>query len=150
MGAPASVAFLTGPYGESLDYLVATSLWMDLADVLVSYRTLVNRLGHLRGHIRRRFISMDMSDFDSQFDSLNNKALPEISGDTVRRLADRLVHESWHPGGTSELTFRLYWKGDNQQTVDFAESNAREALDSLIEDTTMQLRDFIRRILESS
>ena len=36
------------PTPDSLDYLIGMSLWMDLGDVLVAYRTIMDRFGHLR------------------------------------------------------------------------------------------------------
>ncbi|HEU4422393.1 MAG TPA: hypothetical protein VFR67_07610, partial [Pilimelia sp.] len=36
-GVPPAMKFLTGPYENSLDYLLGMSLWMDLADVLIAY-----------------------------------------------------------------------------------------------------------------
>lgn len=44
-GAPAVVGLLTGQYGsDSLNYLMATGLWMDLGDVLTACRTVADRL----------------------------------------------------------------------------------------------------------
>jgi hypothetical protein len=54
VGVPAIMSFLTGPYEGSLDYLLGTSLWMDLRDVLISYRTIVERFGYLKRPARRR------------------------------------------------------------------------------------------------
>jgi hypothetical protein len=48
VGVPAVMKVFTGPYPDSLDYMIAMSLWMDLGDVLVAYRTIMDRLGHLR------------------------------------------------------------------------------------------------------
>jgi hypothetical protein len=48
VGVPAVMALLTGPYQDSLDYLLGMSLWMDLGDVLVAYRTIAERLKRLK------------------------------------------------------------------------------------------------------
>jgi hypothetical protein len=87
------------------------SLWMDLADVLVSYRTIVERFGHLRRAPRRKRISIDVFDIDREIGILRSRALPELSAERVTILANRLLHETWHPGGTRTLGFELYWKG---------------------------------------
>lgn len=52
IGVPPVMAVLTGPFENSLDYLLGMSLWMDLGDVLVAYRTIAKRID--RGAERRR------------------------------------------------------------------------------------------------
>ena len=39
-GAPAIMVHFTGPYEQSLLYLVTTSLWMDLGEFLTAFRTI--------------------------------------------------------------------------------------------------------------
>jgi hypothetical protein len=53
-GVPTPMAVLSGPYPASFDYLIGMSLWMDLGDVLVAYRTIMDRFGHLRGTARSK------------------------------------------------------------------------------------------------
>ena len=43
-GVPPLLAYVTGPYENSLDYLLGMGLWMDLGDVLVAYRTIAKRM----------------------------------------------------------------------------------------------------------
>ena len=146
-GVPASIRFLTGPYENSLEYLLGMSLWMDLADVLVSYRTIVDRFSHLRRAPRRKRISMSVLDIDREIGILRSRILPELSAEHVTTLANGLLHETWHPSGTRTLGFELYWKGTDTKRFDFAKADFRESLNGLVEDTIKQIYDFIFAVI---
>lgn len=75
VGVPPIMAYLTGPYKVSLDHLLAMSLWMDLADVLVWYRIVIERLGKLKGPARRRRLLVTASEIDQLIDRLNGAVL---------------------------------------------------------------------------
>jgi hypothetical protein len=148
-GVPAVMARLTGPYEDSLDYLIAASLWMDLGDVLVWYRAIADRLGHLKGSARQGRVLVTESEIRYQLDVLDGRMLPELSSERVRDLADNLLHHSWHPSRASgRLSIDLYWKGDDPKTVDFAQADFRSRLKALIEETIEQICVFIRDILQ--
>jgi hypothetical protein len=83
-GVPAVMDVLTGPYKDSLDYLIAASLWMDLGDVLVWYRAIVDRLGHLIGSARKGRVLVTESEIRHQLNVLNGRKLPELSSKSVR------------------------------------------------------------------
>jgi hypothetical protein len=149
VGVPPAMKFLTGPYEDSLDYLLGMYLWMDLADVLVSYRTIVERFGHLRRPARRKRIPIPVTDIEREINVLRVRKLPEISGEPVTNLANTILHEAWHPSGARSLAFGLYWKGTNPMTLDFAEADFRGALDALVEMTIKQICEFILAVLQS-
>jgi hypothetical protein len=44
---------VSGKYEDSLDYLLTMSLWMDLAEVFVAYRTIPARLKQIKRHGKR-------------------------------------------------------------------------------------------------
>jgi hypothetical protein len=143
VGVPPMMKFLTGPYEDSLDYLVGMSLWMDLADVFVSYRTIVERFGHLRRPARGKRIPMVVADIEREIETLEARRLPELSTAPVMELANTVLHETWHPGRARTLAFELYWKGTDPETLDFTEADFRGSLDALVEETLTQVHEFI-------
>ncbi|NMO57307.1 hypothetical protein HH310_39810 [Actinoplanes sp. TBRC 11911] len=61
-GVPVMMALLSGSFGaDSLDYHLALSLWMDLADVLGWYRSIRDRLG-LKGSARANEIPLSVAE----------------------------------------------------------------------------------------
>jgi hypothetical protein len=123
VGVPAVMSFLTGPYEGSLDYLLGTSLWMDLGDVLISYRTIVERFGYLKRPARRRRLPVTVTEVERQIGILEARELPELSQEPITKLADRILHETWHPNASQTLGFRLYWKDTDPKSLDFAEGD---------------------------
>lgn len=147
-GVPPVMKFLTGPYEDSLDYLIGMSLWMDLADVFVSYRTIVERFGHLRRPARRKKIPMDVADVEREIQTLEARRLPELSTKPATALADTVLHETWHPSGARTLNFELYWKGQETKTLDFANGDFRGSLEALVANTLKQVYEFILALLQ--
>jgi hypothetical protein len=148
VGVPPLMAVLTGPYKQSLDYLIVVSLWMDLADVLVSYRTIVDRFGHLKNAARRSKIAMPLSDIEHEIEVLEARKLPELSSKPIRKLGDTILHHSWHPRGARSLNLELYWKGTDIKTLDFADGDLRRSLDGLVTDTLEQVYGFILAVIQ--
>jgi hypothetical protein len=99
--------------------------WMDLGDVLVAYRTIMDRLRRLRAPARRKNPAWAEADIEWQLAALEARRLPELSTDSMRVLADTILHLTWHPNKDSSLAFQLYWKGINSETLDFAEGDLR-------------------------
>jgi hypothetical protein len=141
--------FLTGPYEDSLDYLIGMYLWEGLADVLVSYRTIVERFEYLRRPARRKRIPIPVTDIEREIAALKVRKLPELSTEPVTNLANTVLHEAWHPSGARSLAFELYWKGTDPKTLDFAEAEFRRALDALVEMTIKQIYEFILVVSQS-
>jgi hypothetical protein len=148
IGVPPAMKVLTGPYEDSLDYLIGMSLWMDLADVLVSYRTIVKRFGHLRRPPRLKRISTDVAEIEREIGILEARGLPELSTKPVTILANKLLHETWHPCRPRTLGFELYWKGADPKRLDFAEADFRGSLNTLVEDTLKQVYEFILAVIQ--
>lgn len=142
-GVPLIMHTLSGPYEQSLDYLLGMSLWMDLGEVLTSYRTIVDRFSHLRRSARRGRLSVPVTDINRELDILEARTLPALSSEPLEVLANRILHEAWHPGASQGLAFELYWKGDADSTVDFAEGDLRGELCTVAEQTLQQVDQFI-------
>ena len=124
---------LTGRYEGSLWYLLATSLWMDLGEVLGAYRTLRNRVRSLKR------ASSDPSAVERLASHLEAGRLPELSSESVIDMADHILHTTWDPGGSPGRDLQLAWKGSDPKTVDFVEGDLR----GLAEDTINQVGAFI-------
>ena len=148
VGVPPVMQLLTGPYEDSLDYLIGMSLWMDLGDVLVAYRTIMDRFGHLRTTARGKSPAWPKADVDRERAILEARRLPELSTASMRELAVTIAHLTWHPNKESTLDFRLYWKGTNPETLDFAEGDFRRSLNTLVEETLKQVYEFILAVLQ--
>jgi hypothetical protein len=150
VGVPAAMAHLTGPYEHSLDYLLGMSLWMDLGDVLVAYRTIAKRLKRLKeGRIVRRSATRwSDADVDREVRILQDRRLPDLSNEPVTILAGTILHDTWDPSVGLTAAFQLYWKGSKPQTLDFAEGDFREALATLVDETVEQVSEFISGSLE--
>lgn len=146
-GAPAIMHFLSGPYKDSLEYLVGASLWLDLGDVLVAYRTVVDRFRYLRGPARRGSLKPHFDRVTSNLDTLEQRRVPALSPDPLTLLANTVLHESWHPSTSRELAFELYWKGEGTMEVDFSEGPVMDQLGAQIEETANQLDDFFNAVL---
>ncbi|WP_157743307.1 hypothetical protein [Micromonospora coriariae] len=144
-GVPAILAFLSGPYHQSLDYNLAISLWMDLADVFVWYRTIVERLGHLKRPARKGATLVTESEIETQIEKLRRRAVDEFDGARATALANKLLHESRHPGNAHDLSTSVYWKGESGDELDFAENgDARDSIWRLRQETVEQLVRFIQ------
>jgi hypothetical protein len=148
VGVPAMMQVLTGPYPDSLDYLIGMSLWMDLDDVLVAYRTIMDRFRLLKTPARRQSPPWPKADVDRELAILETRRLPELSADSMRELADAILHLRWHPNREPTLAFQLYWKGDDPKTLDFAEGDFRGRLNTLVEETLKQVYEFILAVLQ--
>jgi hypothetical protein len=150
VGVPPVMAFLSGPYGSSLEYLLGMSLWMDLGDVLVAYRTIAKRLERLRERqiARRSATPWSAADIDREIRILEARTLPELSTEPMTILAGTILHDTWDPSKGLTLAFRLYWKGSNPAALDFAEGDFRGALATLFDETVEQVGGFIRGALE--
>lgn len=134
VGVPPIMAYLTGPYKISLDHLLATSLWMDLAEVLVCYRTVIERIGKLKGPARRCRLSVTTSEIDQLVDQLNREVITQMSAEPVRELANTVLHHSWHPDRTGrkvDLTLAFLGQRPNIE-VDFTQGGFRDALHQLV------------------
>ena len=145
VGVPAVMALLTGPYEHSLDYLLGMSLWMDLGDVLVAYRTIADRLKRLKeGRIVRRSATpWSAGDVDREVRILQDRRLPDLSSEPVTILAGTILHDTWDPRVGLTVAFQLYWKGSDPQTLDFAEGDFRDALATLVDETVKQVNEFM-------
>jgi hypothetical protein len=121
---------------------------MDLGDVLVAYRTIMDRFGHLRDPFRRQSSPWPKSDVERELATLEARRLPELSTDSMRVLAIRIAHLTWDPKKGSNLDFQLYWKGTDLETLDFAEADLRGSLKTLVEETLRQVYEFILAVLQ--
>lgn len=149
VGVPAVMAFLSGPYKGSVEYLLGTSLWMDIADVLVCYRTIADRAKLLKGLPRRHRSPLSQLEIEQELVLLESRTLPELGHEAVRRLADTVLHRSWHPEVARDLGFVLFWKGEEPKQVDLAEGDLLGSLSTLVEDTIRQVSTLISRFTES-
>lgn len=144
VGVPAIMALLTGPYERSLEYLLTMSLWMDLGDVLAAYRTIVDRFTHLRGSARRQRLSMSPAELEREITILQNRRLPSLSNEPLMILANRILHQAWHPTEDDALALEIHWKGSAEEPViDFASGDVRGELLSLVEGTSGQVNEFV-------
>jgi hypothetical protein len=148
VGVPPVMKLLTGPYEDSLEYLLGMSLWMDLGDVLVAYRTIAERFGHLRRPARRKRIPIVVADIEREIGILKARTLPELSPEPVTKLANSILHETWHPNGPRTLAFELYWKGTHGESLDFAVADFRGSLKALVEQTLRQTYEFVLDVLQ--
>ena len=150
VGVLAVMAHLTGPYEHSLDYLLGMSLWMDLGDVLVAYRTIAKRLERLgEGRIVRRSATpWSAADVKREVRILQDRRLPDLSSKPVTILAGTILHDTWDPSVGLTVAFQLYWKGSDSRTLDFAEGDFRDALATLVDETVKQISEFISGALE--
>jgi hypothetical protein len=148
-GVPAVMALLSGSFGsDSLDYHLALSLWMDLADVLVWYRSIRDRLGVLKGSARAGEIPMTAAEIEAECEILDRRTLTEFGNAKVTRLANNLLHHSWHPTKAFEVSIQLYWKGAEGKLVDFAETgDVRASLRQLRGDTATQIANLTERMI---
>ncbi|MEU4553501.1 hypothetical protein [Micromonospora violae] len=150
-GAPAVMTLLSGPYRGSLDYNLTISLWMDIADVFVWYRTICERLGKLKTCIRKAALPLIMSELESQINTLKRRRISAFGGATAVDLANELLHKSRHPVSATDLSLNLYWTGKNHEIVDFTESGeARSSLGELRRISTEQVVRFIDRLVEAA
>jgi hypothetical protein len=123
------------------------SLWMDLGDVLISYRTIAERFGHLKRPARRRRLPVTVTEVERQIGILKTREWPELSGEPITRLADRILHETWHPD-TSSLGFELDWKKHSSRVSRLWGGDFRGSLQSPVEDTFRQVYEFMLAALQ--
>ena len=76
------------------------------------------------------------------------RTLPELGTDPVTIMANTVLHKTWDPNVGLTIGFRLYWKGSDATSLDFAEGDFRSALDKLVEETVEQVCGFIRTVLD--
>lgn len=133
-GVPAIMALLTGPYEQSLEYLMTMSLWMDLGEVLAAYRTVVDRFAQLKGPARRGRLPVAQDVVEEELSVLRGRQLPALSAEPVSRLANRVLHEAWHPTDYDALGLEIHWKErDGDYFVDFGHGDVRDELLTLTE-----------------
>jgi hypothetical protein len=145
-GVPPVMGELTGPYENSLDYLLGMGLWMDLGDVLVAYRTICKRIDKVLrqgGVLRRATTKWTRQDVDDQVAMMQARTLQGLGADKVTIMASTVLHHTWEPSAQRDMGLQVYWKGPNHQTVDFAADDVREALTKLVEETLEQVYVFI-------
>jgi hypothetical protein len=148
-GVPPVMALMSGPYGrQSLDYALGQSLWLDLADVLVWYRAVVDRLRHLRAAVRKGRITLSVPELEQELSTANARVISEFGGKRVRDLADTLLHNSWHPT-TPDMAFPLHWRQiDGRSAVAFTEDgDAMESLFTVTKEAIAQVESLINRIV---
>lgn len=135
--------FMSGGYGvASLHSSFAISLWLDLSNVLVWYRTVVDRLGHLKRAARNRRVSVEVVRIENEETVLRARTIHEFGGTAIVVLANSLVHESWHPKGSPrDLNIGLYWKeSDSGRRVAFTEDgDVRDSVFDAIVETRVQI-----------
>lgn len=143
------VGLSTGHYGtDSLHYLMATGLWMDLGDVLTAYRTVADRLRLLLKGVRAGRVTLTPDELAAEMTALESRRLSELSGQPLREMADNLLHRSWRPT-TSTVAFTWAWTTgqDGRQTINFIESgDLRESVFEVIGETVDQIVDLARRL----
>jgi hypothetical protein len=128
-GVPPVMAFLSGPHEESLQLLLGASLWLDLGEVIAHYRTVADRFAHLKGATRRGLIPAEAATVEGELHWLRSQSLPALANAPVTKLADRVLHEAWHPAGSTEMSFPLYFRESGR--VDLAEADLRQELQAL-------------------
>lgn len=147
-GVPPVMALMSGPYGhQSLDYALGQSLWLDLADVLVWYRAVVDRLRRLKTAVRKKRIPLSLPELEQELSTANVRVISEFGGKRVRDLADTLLHESWHPT-TPDAGFDLYWREiDGRSVVAFTEEgDVMDSLFTVTKEAIEQVESLINRI----
>jgi hypothetical protein len=140
-GVPPVMAFLSGPYENSLEYLLGASLWLSLGEVIAHFRTVVERFSHLKGPARRGLLPVDVATVDAEIAWLRSLTLPALATSPVTNLANRVLHEAWHPADTIELSIPLYFRENGH--VDLTEDDLREQLNDLVEGTLRRVTLFV-------
>lgn len=82
--------------------------------------------------------------------ALEVRRLPELSGRPIRRLADNLLHQDWHPT-TPGVAFAWAWTGEaGERTVNFTEQgNLRKSLFSVVGDAVDQVVALVQRLTDA-
>lgn len=141
-GVPPVMEFLSGPYETSLESLFGASLWIDLAEVVTHFRTVVDRFGHLKRPARRKQLPASVSAVEAELSCLQSLTLPALAAVPVTRLADNVLHEVWHPAGSSGgLSFPVYFRASG--LADLAEDDLRGQLRDLVEATLSRVTTFV-------
>lgn len=141
-GVPPIMQVLSGPYGTSLESLLVASLWIDLAEVVTHFRTVVDRFGYLRRPARGNQLPADVSAVDAELIWLKSLSLPALAALPVTKLADNVLHEAWHPAGCSDgLSFPVYFRTSG--AADVAEDDLRGQLRELVEATLSRVTTFV-------
>lgn len=141
-GVPPVMQFLSGPYETSLESLLVASLWIDLAEVVTHFRTIVDRFGHLKRPARGNQLPADVSAVDAELIWLKSLSLPALAAVPVTKLANNVLHEAWHPAGSSDgLSFPVYFRPSG--AVDLAEDDLRGQLRELVEATLSRVTTFV-------
>lgn len=141
-GVPPIMQFLSRPYGTSLESLLVASLWIDLAEVVTHFRTVVDRFGHLKRPARGNQLPADVSAVDAELIWLKSLSLPALAALPVTKLADNVLHEAWHPAGSSDgLSFPVYFRTSG--AADLAEDDLRGQLRELVEATLSRVTTFV-------
>lgn len=148
-GVPAIMGLLTGPHERSLEYLLTMSLWMDLGEFLSAYRTVTDRFAHLKGPARRGHLPVTQGVVEAELSELQGRVVLALSTEPVAKLANRVLHEAWHPTGEDALRLEIHWKErDGDPFVDFAITDVRDELLTMTENTLSQVRDFINLVID--
>lgn len=105
--------------------MVATSA----GEVLTAYRTLQMRLDHLLQAVRGRRIPLTQPEFEAEVAALEARCLPELGNGPIRKLANNLLHQGWHPT-TAGVAFAWAGSGnEGERKINFTEEgDLRESL----------------------
>lgn len=146
-GAPAIMVHLSGGHQDSLNYLLAQSLWLDLGDVLTAYRVICDRFKSLTGSKRRGTLKEESDRIKAEHETLKQRTLPALSAEPVVILANNVLHQSWHPDNAEDLSIQIVFKGDGGDEFDFARDNAMQELQALVAATRQQIDGFLDHVL---
>jgi hypothetical protein len=138
--------YLTGRYQDSLEALLTTSIWIDVADVLIWYRTVGDRLEHLRRGARRRRIRMTIDEVDTELSILAARAIPELGEFPLGQLANNVLHHSWHPD-RSRSELHIYIEGEEKKSVRLVRgADIITKLGHVVEETRIQFEGILQRL----
>jgi hypothetical protein len=91
---------------------------------------------------------MSKEEFEAGLNRLRERQVASLSTLPVTKLANRVLHEAWHPTQDDALGLTILWKErDGSAYVDFGIENVRDQLLVLTEETRQQVKDFIARVL---
>ncbi|HCT75316.1 MAG TPA: hypothetical protein DGG94_04305 [Micromonosporaceae bacterium] len=142
--------FLTGSSEAALHVLFLTSLWMDLSDTLVWYRSIADRLSHLRNGVRARRVFLTDDELNEVLDTLNVEVVAELSPSPLRDLANNLLHQSWHPSA-QDVGLHIFRRSTHPITIDFSEQgDTLESLGNLVEETRKRIETFVGEVVKSA
>ncbi len=128
-------------YEGSLLRLGAATLWMDLAQTMIWYRTIRDRLRKLKGD--HRALRVPLVKIEGHESRLTHRRMPEFEGHSLIELADRLLHRSWHPNAQDEL--RMFVRQIDEKRVPHftEEGDAMRTLFEHLRDTRSQIDELV-------